>query len=330
VPLSRQMRAFAFFYTRFARRWVPLVLSILIHIAVIVGLIYVVHDYHDQIEAFDQQRATVPDALLVEGEKVGVSNIGIASAPSGAPMRTLISPPVTATDGVSNIPSPPPSLIAPAIGSGTQPLIGLGAACTAAPAPVGIAGSPALPRAQFMGISGDAIRVAFVCDASGSMMDRLPILQAELKQSIDQLQPIQWFNVIYFQNGHALAADPHGLIQALPTNSARIKNLLQTVQARGSSNPLPAMELAFSQRPQVIYLLTDGDFEDVTESITDAHIIAEIRRLNPNNQVCVNTILFISDAADLQQDDARAGKAVLTRIAADNGGTFKVVVAEQP
>jgi hypothetical protein len=276
-------------------------------------------------------RASVPDALLVENAKVGGVDAAHCTSPSiPRPMRSLIPAVPSATNGKSHsLPQP----IAPSPSdlsggsSASQPMIGLPLASPPA-SPVGITSSSPGPTATFMGISGDAIRIVFVCDASGSMMDRLPSLQAQLKISIDQLAPIQWFNVIFFQYSNAVAVNPTGLVQALPTNRSRIEKILTHIQARGNSNPLTAINLAFSQHPQVIYLLTDGDFEDVADSITDQKIIEQMRHLNANKNVSVNTILFISNLADLQQDDARNGQVILQKIAAENGGTFKVVVAE--
>jgi hypothetical protein len=325
------MRVLSFLQTRSARRWIPLPLSILIHVALIAGLIYGYRNYRDRSDASNLQRATVPDVLLVEDAKVGgVDQSHFTSPPIPRPMQSLIPSLPSGVTIASHSPSLPPALAQPISTGGSadsHPLIGLPVSAPSAN-PVGITSSSPGPTASFMGISGDAIRIIFVCDASGSMMDRLPSLQAQLRNSIDQLAPIQWFNVIFFQYSNAIAVNPKGLIQALPANRSRIEKILPNIQARGNSNPLTAIDLAFSQHPQIIYLLTDGDFEDVADSVTDQKILDQIHRLNAKGNVCVNTILFISDVADLQQDDARGGQAILQKIAAENGGTFKVVVAE--
>jgi predicted nucleotidyltransferase len=39
--------------------------------------------------------------------------------------------------------------------------------------------------------------VAFVCDASGSMLSKMPVLRGELRQAVMGLQPMQAFNVLF-------------------------------------------------------------------------------------------------------------------------------------
>lgn len=323
-------RMVGFLRSRAARRWIPLPASILVHAVVIGGLVYSYQQEQASTPA-EQRRANVADALLVQGARIGTPRqMNMPQTRMEAPARTLIAPPVVPETNTAN--SQPVMLPSPeskeATGGGATPLIGL-------PMPSEQGGTVGVnvpeasqPQASFMGISGDALRVVFVCDASGSMMDRLPRLQEQLRFSIEHLAPVQWFNVIFFQNSRAIAADAHQLIQALPGNVERIEKLLPTISARGSSNPLTAIRLAFAQRPQVVYLLTDGDFEDVAGGITDRQITDAISRLNTHGAVRVNTILFISDMRDLQQEDARGGRAVLQKIARENDGTFKIMVAE--
>ena len=74
------------------------------------------------------------------------------------------------------------------------------------------------------------------------------------------------------------------------------------------------LELAFKQKPQLIYLLTDGDFPD------NKAVLDRIRNLNKEKMVRINTIVFI--------DVTNADKAIvelMKQIASENGGVFKVV-----
>src|SRR5438045_5294965 len=61
------------------------------------------------------------------------------------------------------------------------------------------------PKSNFMGVGGNARTVAFVCDASGSMMGKMSSLKVELKKAVDGLKPVQGFNVIFFQEGTSAA-----------------------------------------------------------------------------------------------------------------------------
>ena len=68
----------------------------------------------------------------------------------------------------------------------------------------------------------------------------------------------------------------------------------------------------------MLYLLTDGWFDD-----NDA-VIAELRRSNAARRTRINTIAFF--APDAVEADRRMCEDVLKRIAADNGGRFRVVL----
>ena len=85
-----------------------------------------------------------------------------------------------------------------------------------------------------------------------------------------------------------------------------------------NSDPIPAIKLVFSQRPQLIYLLTDGAFDD-----NDA-VVAEIRKLNANKGMKINTIAFFSPQAP--ESERKPCEDVLRTIASENGGQFKVVL----
>lgn len=324
------MNLASFMQTRSAQRWVPLAASVFIHALFIAALIWAFHDFSSAGQR-NTDRVKVPDAILIPGAPVGgAPSPQMGNVPAPLPSHTLIAPMHETHTAVGSAhPDLARSLIS---GSESPDSKSLGATMIgpiepAAPSAIGVNQSSEGPKSQFMGTSGDAIRIAFVCDASGSMMDRMPWLIQQLKISIDQLQPVQWFNVIFFQDGNAVAADPHGLVQALPNNCQRIESLIQNVPAMGNSDPMTAIDLAFSQKAQVIYLLTDGDFGEVG-SITDQKIIDQIRRMNPSGMVHVNTILFVSRKEDLKSEDAQGGRKVLQQIARENGGTFKAVVAE--
>ena len=63
--------------------------------------------------------------------------------------------------------------------------------------------------------------------------------------------------------------------------------------------------------PQLIYMLTDGDFPD------NNRVIEEIRKLNKDKKVKINTIAFM--------DRGEQYEKLLKQIADENGGLFKFV-----
>ena len=161
--------------------------------------------------------------------------------------------------------------------------------------------------------------VVFVCDASGSMIG-LPfdLLKIELRKAVAALGPQQSFNVVFFKKGGAQALSDKELLRADEKNKAAAYEWIARQQVASNSDPIPSLRLALSQRPHMLYLLTDGWFDD-----NDA-VIAELRRSNAARRTRINTIAFF--APDAVEADRRMCEDVLKRIAADNGGRFRVVL----
>src|SRR5205823_7687958 len=121
------------------------------------------------------------------------------------------------------------------------------------------------PGPKFMGIGagGNVRTIVFICDASGSMMQKRRALDVELKKAIDKLRPIQAFNVIFF-NDKPQALTSGQLIFATPDNKRKAYSFIDETNFHFQSVVITSLELAFRQKPQLIYLLTDGDFQDET------------------------------------------------------------------
>src|SRR6185312_10164471 len=134
---------------------------------------------------------------------------------------------------------------------------------------------------------------------------------------IEGLKPTQSFSIHFFRDTRALSLSPQ-LWVATPENKLHALDFLETVAPRGTTDPLPALELAFKQKPQLIFLLTDGDFPD------DDAVLNRIRQLNRNHGVKIDTIAFVGRA-----DTDTAFIALLKQIAAENGGVFRHVRTDE-
>ena len=168
---------------------------------------------------------------------------------------------------------------------------------------------------RFVTVPDNARTVVFVCDASGSMINTFGSLKAELVKAVTHLKSIQGFNIIFFQDEKSAALDGRELVFATPANKERAAKWLETITTTGTTNPVPALEQAFRQKPRLIYLLTDGDFPD------NNAVRAAIARLNADKQTRVNTIVFVPGDAGADY----AGQAfidLMKQIAKDNGGVF--------
>ena len=165
-----------------------------------------------------------------------------------------------------------------------------------------------------MGVSGNAMKVVYLCDSSGSMMTKFDTLRQELQKAVDGLRPVQAFDVIFFSEDSYIAYDKQ-LAQAVPENKRRAYEFLEKTTCHGSSDPVPGIRAAFATNPQLIYMLTDGDFPN------NQAVIEEIKKLNaarPGNQkVKINTIAFMDRGEEYEK--------LLKQIADENGGLFKFV-----
>lgn len=168
------------------------------------------------------------------------------------------------------------------------------------------------PHGPVFGHGGNAKKIAFVCDASGSMLNKFSTLRRELSNTIQGLRPIQSFNIIFFQEQSFSALDNNSLIMATPEDKLKATNFLEDkVTPRGETNPIPGIEKAFAQKPELIYLLTDGDFPD------NNAVLKRIQELNKDHKVKINTIAFVSEA-----DNDTEFMKLLKKIADTNGGVY--------
>lgn len=168
-------------------------------------------------------------------------------------------------------------------------------------------------KGPVFGSSGNARKITFVCDASGSMLSKFSTLRRELSRTIRVLQPVQSFGLIFFQKQSAMYLDQN-LLMATPDAKLRADKFLETVTPREETNPIPALEIAFKQKPDLIYLLTDGDFPD------NKAVLDRIHQLNKDGKVKINTIAFVGDT-----DNDTEFMALLKKIAQETGGVYRYV-----
>jgi hypothetical protein len=191
---------------------------------------------------------------------------------------------------------------------------GPGDALAAFGVPLDRATGPAGAGSPIFRPGNGARKFVYVCDASGSMLSKLEPLKVELSKAVMSLRPIQAFNVIFFRSEPTPQSFAGDLIAATPEGKARAIRFLGDVMASGPTDPIPGIDLAFRQKPEMIFLLTDGDFPD-----NDA-VLARIRLLNKEHKVRMNTIAFVGPA-----DTDVKFKELLKTIATENGGNYRCV-----
>jgi len=152
-----------------------------------------------------------------------------------------------------------------------------------------------------------AHKIVYVVDRSGSMTDSIDYVKFELKRSIGELGEDTAFHVIFYSSGPPVEMPTRRLVTATDRNKQLAFEFVDGIIPQGETDPSKALERAFAVGPELIYLLTDGEF--------DKAIIGLVKRNNAGDKVTVHTIGFLY----------RTGEEVLKTIAEQNNGNYKFV-----
>jgi len=139
-------------------------------------------------------------------------------------------------------------------------------------------------EAEFFGVAAEGQSFVFVVDKSGSMMgERLETARQELLDSIDQLRPNQEFYVIFFDS--IFHEQPtKGMVRATPRNKKVVRDWIMNAVSSGGTVPYPAIEVALSLRPDVVYVLSDGEFSHDE--------VDRVKSINTDFTIPIHTIGF--------------------------------------
>ena len=166
------------------------------------------------------------------------------------------------------------------------------------------------PGPSFFGLgqrARGARRIVYVVDRSGSMLTTFEAVRRELRSSVGDLRRSQRFHVVFFNAGPPLEHQPKKLVPATATQKKQFFEFLDTIRAEGSTDPIPAMQRALAVRPDLIYFLTDGDFDPL--------LLEKLREWNADQKVRIFTLAYVSEA----------GRVLLEQIARENDGEFKFI-----
>ena len=152
-------------------------------------------------------------------------------------------------------------------------------------------------QVSIVGVRGSARKIAFLIDASGSLIDSLPHVTRYLRETtIPQLNSQQEFTVIFFKGDDVVEIPPRGLKRATPENKQSSLAWLRNnpiIPERGT-DPVNAIRRALNYRPQLLFILSDnltnagaGPYE-----VPQWKLIEEIKRANIGNTK-IKTIQFI-------------------------------------
>ncbi|MCS7238944.1 MAG: hypothetical protein NZ899_11855 [Thermoguttaceae bacterium] len=147
-------------------------------------------------------------------------------------------------------------------------------------------------RVSLFGITGEGYKFVYVFDRSDSMnwFNRRPLraAKAELLASLEGLGETHQFQIIFY-NHEPLVFNPSGQAHRLAfgteENKARARRFIESITAGGGTRHMEAVLLGLSLQPDVIFLLTDAD----DPQLTDSQVAAIVRRAGG---VTIHTIEF--------------------------------------
>ena len=329
---------------RFWRRWwvqnvLPWVTSVTLHVSILLVLLLTFTAV--KLVRNVQEQEIIPDATLVS-DPGGIPNPGMNNDPDH-PAGQQVDPVITESSALSqkksdlntslmNLPIDASNDKGGALidtgteAAGKSAIRGPTDLAAGSLAQFGTPGGGGIgPRGKVFGHGGNAMRIVYICDASGSMLTKMDLLKLELFKSVGQLLPVQAFDVVFFQDS---AHNPRNylslsddLVMATADNKRSLNSFLQDIEGQGSTHVIPALRAAFHMqtKPDLVYLLTDGAFEDEGAPA----VIAAINQLNPDKQVKINTILFLG--SEIDPDELKDAAGAMKTIAQNNGGVYTQV-----
>ncbi len=176
-------------------------------------------------------------------------------------------------------------------------------------------GSPGgAPVSSFFGQAGNAYKIVYVVDVSASLMIYIDEIVREMRESVRDLLPTQRFHIVLARPEQVEEFAPRRLVPAIgkyKTDAMAFLGTITGLPKPGAADPIEAMKRAFAAGPELIYFLTDGDYELIQNDLEKT-----LAQLNAKSQVKITVIGF---------DPSPKPRALLERIARDHGGYFRVV-----
>lgn len=300
----------------------PWGISILFHVALIVIAFFlvwqtIIHAEEEQPVIPDSKLSQAPTAPMVVDTVEDQSSEASAIVPAVDPVVTDPTPVVAAT--------PVPAVMVSQSFSGGSPGGPLGSGNGNGDFGTGVFGN-----------GGNAKNIAFIVDASGSMVDVLPLVVNELKRVVNELDPKQKITIIMFSGSGIYEVPGGGGVRGLRACTPKFKEDIRTwvslenfkfeTGGRGSIHVEEAISRGLAYRPQLVFLLSDnltGGGQGATQhEIFQDDLMKALREANKHRPPAkFNTLQFIYEDPLI-----RAGlKGTLQLIAEETGGNYKFI-----
>ncbi|MEM8670277.1 MAG: hypothetical protein AAGG48_22315 [Planctomycetota bacterium] len=176
-------------------------------------------------------------------------------------------------------------------------------------------------KMEFFGVEGGGNHFVYLVDSSKSMGTAFESAREELVRSIQALQPDQRFYVVFFDadSDYMRIRDPNTnesmSLSATNENKAALTQWAKGISMDDGQAPYEPLRFALDLKPDVIFLLSDGEFpagiEDLlTEDNYVENLFGDVQRIS-----IVHTIGYHS----------QRGEERMRRIAERNGGQYHYV-----
>ncbi len=174
---------------------------------------------------------------------------------------------------------------------------------------------------QFCGVEGGGNHFVYLVDSSSSMGSGFASARAELLASIDQLKPEQRFYVIFFDAesdymrlSNANRDEPRSVL-ATPAHKAALKRWAMRITMDRGRAPYDPLRFALELKPDVIFLLSDGEFPQGIEDLLREENRVENLFGDTHPISIVHTIGYHSEE----------GESRMRRIAEQNQGQYRYI-----
>ncbi len=176
-------------------------------------------------------------------------------------------------------------------------------------------------KMEFCGVEGGGNHFVYLVDSSGSMGDGFESARSALIASINLLTPEQRFYVVFFDAKtdymrlRPVDEDEPTSVFATPENKAALKRWAMRITADRGQAPYDPLRFALKLRPDVIFLLSDGEFPQGIEDLlkTENNVSNLFGESKPIS--IVHTIAYHSEE----------GESRMRRIAKQNHGQYRYV-----
>jgi len=278
-------------------------ISVALHVIVLTVAVFIASPQEETIGSGGQEVGIVG---VGEQQNIEAGDAKLVQIQSGSPKVQAVNV------AMANQVQPLPNLHVGGAQS-VEPLIGIGAGGGGSDgmagdwSAFGAGGGQGGGGASFFGLGAKGRKFVFVVDRSTSMTGaKLTAAKQELFRSVRSLKSNMKFYIIFYSNSHT-PMQARDLVRATSAQKRQYLAWVEGVQAQGGTEPASAMKLALSLKPDAIWLLSDGLFND---GVCDV-----IRQANPGAKVQVHTLAFYDNA----------GERVLMRIAEENRGKYQFV-----